>query len=275
MSKMVKTYVLVDEEMYKRKIENRAKAESTPALPNPFQNPDAARAKKIKRQMYDIGQDKSLDAEQAARLFRQMMHEYESRIDKVTGKKRLRGVNNAPMIKPEPTASAKPQNGNVAITTTPKLPRKRLMSPERGSEVSPPPMRSLEPVVNGSLVMNDPKRRKPLPALEREKVPLLLGGHLSEADIDKSYPLLNEMFKVGLVHNGSIAPLKDSGFKMTAARAKSSIRDMLLSSPDRRSTTASEAEGLVNFFKRRGLQTTLTKPITRKSRRQKKSTPKK
>ena len=92
---MVKTYVLVDEETYERKFDpqrTRASAEgerkaAVAPLPNPFQNPDARRAKQVQREMYKVGQDKSLDVDTSVRLFRRLMDEYESRISRVNGKR--------------------------------------------------------------------------------------------------------------------------------------------------------------------------------------------
>ena len=90
---MVKTYVLVDEETYERKFDpqrTRASAEgerkaAVATLPNPFQNPDARRAKQVQREMYKVGQDKSLDVDTSVRLFRRLMDEYESRISRQCG----------------------------------------------------------------------------------------------------------------------------------------------------------------------------------------------
>ena len=263
MANMVKTYVLVDEDAYRRKFETPSKASSSkPQLPNPFQNPHVERAKNVKRDMYEVGRDKSLNAEQATRLFRQMMNEYEARVGEATGKRKSRIKRSPPMSKETPS-QANPGTDSPAntdqVTETPKRPVKRPASPD--------------PKETGLLTLTKPKRREPLKALAREKVPRLLGGHLSESDIDKSYPLLNEMFKVGLIHGNAIAPLQDSAFKMTAERARTSIRDTLLNSPDRRSTTATEADNLVKFLKRKGVQTTLSRPTTRKFRREKRQTP--
>ena len=75
------------------------------------------------------------------------------------------------------------------------------------------------------------------------------------------------MFKVGLINDDSIVPLKDGSFKMSAEKARTSIRDMLLNSPDRRSTSQKDASALVNLFKKKGIQATLTRSTPRKSAR--------
>ena len=259
---MVKTYVLVDEKTYKRKFDpqrTRASAEgerkaAVATLPNPFQNPDARRAKQVQREMYKVGQDKSLDVDTSVRLFRRLMDEYESRISRVSGKKK-RSATKKSTPRPPETSTTNAAKEEAASSTKGGVKRRRLMEgDEKGGELE------LEAV----------RGRQPLPALAKKKVPLILGGRLSKKDVEKSYPVLNEMFKAGLIKDGdSIGAIKDGSFKMSAEKARSSIRDMLLNSPDRRSTPLGDANALVNFFKKKGIQATLTRSTPRKSGRPK------
>ena len=99
-------------------------------------------------------------------------------------------------------------------------------------------------------------------------VPQIFEQKMSPDDVDRASPLLNQMYKVRMINeDGSFKEIRGKAYKLRDRDVREVIKDVLLSSPTRRSTNPTRTNWMTNYLTKRGVVDQELRPT-----RQRKST---
>ena len=97
-------------------------------------------------------------------------------------------------------------------------------------------------------------RRGAIAALDRSMVPQIFERKMTPNDVDRAYPLLNQMYKVGMINeDGSFKEIRGEAYKLQDRDVRDVIKDVLFSSPTRRSTNPTRTNWMINYLTKRGV----------------------
>ena len=291
MSKLVKRYVLVDADVHERMGAVAQTKRTVSSLPNPFQNPDVEEAKRLRRDMHEVAGDPTLDVEAANAELRSLMNKYLNRYGNVRGKKAR-----IPVSSPEDDGwnGVRGSARNRKAVQTPRRAtssNSRTLFPRSPKREIPHPTDedwtdSSEPLVKVKGDREEEERDNDntsitpfvtrvgaIRALDRSMVPQVFEQKMTAGQVDSAYPLLNEMYKLGMLNeDGMFQEIRGEAYKMSDPEIRKAIKDLVLSSPTRRTTNPTRANWLVNHLRNRGVvETEIRSPRQRKSSRNRKS----
>ena len=296
MGKLAKRYVLVDQDVYDRKMGKGTEAAKR-NLPNPFKNQHVVEAQNLRRRMYEISRDDSLSPSEANEMIGQLMTEYTSRFKRVGMKQQHRRNARPQRLSLMQKDDLWNDGGNQRLTgATPKRfvkmnQRSLSFSPDRrvrkrrlsdSDDEGGRRFADQADVVDQFATAGEDDDRESLteystpsdklPVMTRLMIPEILEQDLDESQVEKAYPLLNEMVKVGLLNEekGTFEPIKARGLSLKGSAVKEAINDILFRSPAQRTTNPKRVNSLIDYLNERGVvQTPLRKASPRKSLRNK------
>ena len=284
MSNLVKRYVLVDADEYNRGKEMT----STARLPNPFANPDVEEAKRLRRNMHSVAQNSTLDVEDANAELQELMNRYLDRyanakgkktrptpaqeallwneLRKRQGKKEMREDKLLQFNTPKTDAvNSEDWDGTPKRVSRGTLLWNALHKKERMSDSEEDASPRTVVKKESQRKQNDGEdekveltpfitRRGAIDALDRSLIPQIFEQKMSPNEVDRAYPLLNQMYKVGLINeDGSFKEIRGEAYKLQDSDVREVIKDVLFRSPTRRSTNPTRTNWMINFLTRRGV----------------------
>jgi hypothetical protein len=274
-SKLFKTYVLVDEDTYNRRVAN---VDSSRNVSNPFQNPHAREAKRLRREVERNLDDDNVERVETANLeLNQLLERYRSEFERAVGGKASRKRSHDPIAvgatenkspSPKPTApvGAKAGDAGSIVSITPRATTARRRKKKRlfatGDASGPIPSGTPTPPPR-----DDTPRPSPAPIFTTaDAVRRVIGGHVAEGDAVKIAPLLDGLARAGLVPDGKLVSSIDDGvFRANRRDLTAYIRDATITDPSRRGKSAREVAGFADFLRRKGVDFDVKPSTTRKS----------